>query len=151
MPAPLRPKETLLWTWLPMLATFAGMRLPLHLGGVRHIYPAGYLLHHLYTGALLVIPAAFLLAFAPRNRLPAILARLTLGAGSAMVLDEVAYLVATEASDADYVSAVSLWGAVLLMSLATALLFGLYCLHRDDGLGDATDFGQAENGERSFG
>jgi hypothetical protein len=133
-----------------MLATFAGTRLLLHLAGVRHFYPGGYLLHHLYTGALLVIASGFVLAFAPRNRLRAIMARVALGIGSAMVLDEVAYLVVTQASDADYVSAVSLWGAVLLMSLATALLFALYWLHRDNGSSDAKESASEENVEQLF-
>ena len=136
MPDPLTPKQTLLLIWLPMLATFAGQRLHLHLGGVQHVYPAGYLVHHLYTGTLVAIPAAFVLAFRPRNRLVALLARVALGIGSAMVLDEVVYLVATKASDDDYVSAISLWGAVILMSLATMLLLALYWLHPDKGATD---------------
>jgi hypothetical protein len=150
MRAPLTPKQTLLCIWLPMLATFAGTRLHLHLGGVYHIYPGGYLLHHLYTGALLVIAAAFLLAFAPGKRLSAIMARAAVGIGSAMVLDEVAYLVMTQASDEDYVSAVSLWGGVLLMSLATALLFALYRLHRDNGLADTEESALEENAKQFF-
>ena len=63
VPGPLTPKQTLLLIWLPMLATFAGQRLHLHLGGVQHVYPAGYLVHHLYPGTLIAIPAAFVLAF----------------------------------------------------------------------------------------
>ena len=144
MPEPVTPKQTLLLIWLPMLATFAGQRLHLHLGGVQHVYPAGYLLHHLYTGALLVIPAAYLLAFDPRNRWVAIFARVALGIGSAMVLDEVVYLVATQASDEDYVSIFSLGGAVLLLFLATVLLFALYWLQRDKGSTAAQGSAQVE-------
>src|SRR5262249_41757779 len=131
VPGSLTPKQTLLLIWLPMLATFAGQRLHLHVGGVQHVYPAGYLVHHLYTGTLIAIPAPFVLAFSTSNRLVGIVARVALGTGSAMVLDEVVYLVATKASDDDYVSAISLWGAVILMSLATMLLLALYWLHRD--------------------
>ena len=126
VPGPLTPKQTLLLIWLPMLATFAGQRLHLHLGGVRHVYPAGYLVHHLYTGTLIAIPAAFVLAFSTPNRLVALLARVALGIGSAMVLDEVTYLVATQATDEDYVSGVSLWGVVILISFATTLLLVFY-------------------------
>ena len=129
MPRTLTPKQTLLWILVPMLATFVGQRLHLHLGGVQHVYPAGYLVHHLYTGALIVIPAAFILAFGARHRLVAILTRVALGIGSAMVLDEMVYLVATNASDTDYVSALSLWGGVILMALGTILLLVLYWLH----------------------
>jgi hypothetical protein len=135
----LTAKQTLLSVSLPMLATFAATRLQLHLGGVRHIYLFGCLLHHLYTGALLVIGAAFVLAFASDNRLVAILTRMVLGVGSALVLDEVVYLIVTQASDTDYVSSVSLWGAVLLTGLGTALLFALYWLHRDQGSVEAKE------------
>jgi hypothetical protein len=124
-------RHTFLLILLPMLATFAGQRLYLHLVQVRHIYPAGYLVHHLFTGALIVIPAAFVLAFGTRNRALGTLAPVALGVGTAMVLDEVTYLVATRATDEDYVSPVSLGGAIVLITLATALLLVLYRRHRD--------------------
>jgi hypothetical protein len=122
----LTPKQTLLLILLPMLGTFVGQRLFLHLVRVQHVYLAGYLVHHLFMGALIEIPAAFVLAFGTRNRLLAVLAPAALGVGSAMVLDEIAYLVITQATDEDYVSAVSLWGGVLFISLAVILLLGLY-------------------------
>src|SRR5690349_9490139 len=109
-------RQTLLLILLPMLLTFAGQRLYLHLIGVRHIYPGGLLVHHLFTGTLIVIPAAFVLAFGPRGRKSAILARVALGCGSAMVLDEIVYLVATKASDADYISPLSLQGAAVFIA-----------------------------------
>jgi hypothetical protein len=116
-----------------MLATFLCQRLYLHLVRVQHVYPAGYLVHHLFTGTLVLIPAAFALAFGTRDRVLALLAPVALGVGSAMVLDEVTYLVATQATDEDYVSPVSLWGAVILISLATTLLLGLYAMHSEKG------------------
>lgn len=127
----LTPKQTLRLILVSMLATAVIQRLYLHLVRVQHIYPAGYLVHHLYTGALIVIAAGFILAFGARNRLLAHLAPAALGIGSAMVLDEVAYLILTKASDEDYVSSVSLWGAIVLNSLATLLLLVLYRRHRD--------------------
>jgi hypothetical protein len=48
-----------------------------------------------------------------------------------MILDEVTYLVATKASDHDYVSRVSLGGAIALVSLAAILLVWIYWLRRD--------------------
>ena len=115
---------------VPMLLTFAGQRLYLHLIGVHHIYPAGYLVHHLFTGTLVVMPAAFVLAFGPRGRKSAIFARLALGVGSAMILDEIVYLVATRASDSDYVSPLSLQGAAIFIVLAALLLWFLYRCRR---------------------
>ena len=127
----LPPKQTLLLILLPLLGTFAGQRLYLHLVGVRHIYPGGYLFHHLFVGVMLVIPAAFLLAFGTGHRLLAISARVVLGIGSAMVLDEVVYLVVTKATDADYVSRVSLCGAAAFIAFAVILLWTLYRSHRE--------------------
>jgi hypothetical protein len=118
---------------VPMLTVFAAQRLYLHLIPIRHVVVAGYLVHHLYTGALILIPAAFVLAFGVRHRPLAWLAPVALGVGSAMVLDEVSYLVTTQATDADYRSPLSLGGAIVLMGLATGLLLALYRVHRGKG------------------
>jgi hypothetical protein len=98
---------------------------------VRHIYPGGLLVHHLFFGVLIVLPAAFLLDFGARGRLAALLAPAFLGIGSAMILDEVTYLVATKATDRDYVSRVSFFGAIVFISLAVSLLLALYRARRD--------------------
>jgi hypothetical protein len=127
---PLPPKQTLLLILLPMLATFSCLRLYLHLVHVRHIYPGGYLVHHLFFGVLIEVPAAFILAFGARNRLLKFLAPAALGVGAALMLDEVTYLVATKATDQDYISNVSLAGAGFLILLAVVLLLALYRLHR---------------------
>jgi hypothetical protein len=120
-------KQTLLLILLPMLGTVLCLRLYLHLVRVQHVYPGGYLVHHLVVGVLIELPAAFVLAFGARGRL----ALVALGIGSGMILDEVTYLVATGASDSDYVSGVSLGGSVALVSLATILLVGIYWARRD--------------------
>ena len=125
-------RQTLLLVLIPLLLTFAGQRLYLHLIGVHHVYPAGYLVHHLFTGTLVVMPAAFVLAFGPRGRKSAVLARVALGVGSAMILDEIVYLVATQASDSDYVSPLSLQGAAIFILLAVALLWFLYRCRRSE-------------------
>ena len=114
-----------------MLGTVLCLRLYLHLVRVQHFYPGGYLVHHLFVGVLIEIPAAFILAFGARNRVLAFLAPVALGIGSGMILDEMAYLVATKASDRDYVSWVSLGGAIGFVSLAAILLVGIYWLRRD--------------------
>jgi hypothetical protein len=114
-----------------MLVTFVCQRLYLHLIRVQHIYPAGHLLHHLFTGTLIVIPSAFILAFGTRNHFLTLLAPAALGIGSAMILDELVYLVATKATDQDYISPLSLWGATIFVSLAVLFLLFLYRCHRD--------------------
>ena len=128
---PLPPKQTLLLILLPMLATFACLRLYLHLVHVRHIYPGGYLVHHLFIGVLIEVPAAFILAFGAHNRMLALVAPAALGIGAALMLDEVTYLVVTKATDQDYVSPVSLEGAIVLIVLAVVILLVLYRFRRD--------------------
>lgn len=128
---PLPPKQTLLLILLPMLATFTCLRLYLHLVHVQHVYPGGYLVHHLFFGVLIEVPAAFILAFGARTRLLALLSPAALGIGAALMLDEVTYLVATRATDQDYVSNLSLGGAIVLISLAVLFLLLLYRSHRD--------------------
>jgi hypothetical protein len=125
---PLPAKQTLLLILLPMLATVISLRLYLHLVHVRHIYPGGYLVHHLFVGLLIQIPAAFLLAFGTRYR---VLARVALGVGTGLILDEFVYLVATKGTDADYVSRLSLGGSIILVSAAVIFLLVLYALDRD--------------------
>jgi hypothetical protein len=125
---PLPAGQTLLLIVLPMLATVIGLRLYLHFVHVQHVYPGGYLVHHLFLGVFILIPAAFLLAFGTRHR---VLARVALGVGSGLILDEMVYLVATKTSDADYVSRVSVVGSVVLIAAAVVFLVVLYFLHRD--------------------
>jgi hypothetical protein len=124
-------RQTLLLILLPMLGTVLCLRLYLHLVRVQHVYPGGYLVHHLFVGVLIELPAAFILAFGARRRVIAFLALAAFGVGTGMVLDEVTYLVATQASDRDYVSPVSLVGSIALVSLATILLVGIYWVRRD--------------------
>ena len=129
----LSSRQTLRLILLPMLVTFATQRLYLHLVAVQHVRTNGLIIHHLFFGVMLVIPAAFVLAFGPHHRTSAILSRIALGIGSAMVLDEMVYLVATQASDSDYVSSLSLKGAMIFISLATLLLLSLYaCCKRGE-------------------
>jgi hypothetical protein len=120
-------RQTLFLILAPMLATVVALRLYLHLVHVRHVYPGGYLVHHLFFGVLILIPATFLLAFGSRL---ARLARVAVGVGAGMVLDEIVYLVATRASDADYVSRTSLVGSVVLVGGTVILLLVLYAVHR---------------------
>src|SRR5437667_7307053 len=100
----LTPRQTLLLILLPMLGTFVCQRLYLHLVRVRHVHAWGFLVHHLFFGIVIELPAAFILAFGPRSRWLALAAPVALGIGSGMILDEIVYLVATKATDEDYVS-----------------------------------------------
>ena len=129
------PRQTLLLVLIPMLATFIGQRFYLHVIPIKHLVVGGYLIHHLFLGLLIAIPSAFVLAFGFRNRLLAIATPLLFGVGTAMVLDEAVYLVAMEAAFIDpeetgpfYRTSVSLWGAIILLSVGAGLLLLLYRL-----------------------
>jgi hypothetical protein len=127
MPDVTTPVATLLLTLLPLLTTVIGLRLYLHLVDPdADLDIAGYNVHHLYTGVLLEIPAAFVLAFGTRFPLLRAVALLALGSGAGLALDQVIYLIATDGSNASYLKPISLWGAVVLVALAVALLLLLY-------------------------
>ena len=114
---------------LPMLVTFIGQRLYLHLiNPDADLFILGYNVHHLYSGAILAIPAAFVLAFVSEAGFVRWTALATLGIGSTMVLDQVIYLITTDGSNASYLKPISLWGAIVLEGLAIALLLILYAL-----------------------
>jgi hypothetical protein len=107
----------------PMLATFAIQRTVLHHSSPEtHVYVAGYLVHHLFWGILFLIPTAFLLALGIKTVWRRNLALGVLGFSSAMVLDEVIYLVCTDGSGVAYRSSVSLTGAFVLLALASLFL-----------------------------
>ena len=130
MSRPPSPSATFLLIAVPMLLTVAGFRLYLHVVRVQHVYQGGYLVHHLFWGVLLVLPAAFSLAFAPQRKRTLVVDLVLLGAGSGLILDEIVYLVATKASDDDYVSRPSLLGSLIFVALALAVLGILYRLSR---------------------
>ena len=128
MPNPDPPIRTLLLILLPLLATFIGQRLYLHLVNPdSDLFIRGHNIHHLFIGALLAIPAAFIIAFVPHSSLLRWVALAALGAGSAMVLDQIVFLVTTDGSNASYLKPISLWGAIVLEGLAIILL-AVLCL-----------------------
>ena len=121
------PRKTLILILVPMILTFCIQRLILHHSSPdSHVFIAGYLVHHLFTGALIQIPAAFFLAFGIRSDRLRTMAKMLLGVGSAMVLDEVIYLICTDGSGQAYRGSVSLWGAVALITLAVGVLLGAF-------------------------
>lgn len=121
--------NTLLCILVPMWLTFIGLRLYLHgVDSDADLFVAGYNIHHLFTGALIEIPCAFVLAMGVRIRSVRILAEVGLGIGCAMILDELIYLITTDGTNASYLLPISLWGAAVMHVLATGLLLLVYRL-----------------------
>jgi hypothetical protein len=124
------PLLTLLVILLPLLATFIGQRLYLHLVNPNSdLFIAGHNVHHLFVGALLAIPAAFVIAFVAEASIIRWIALFALGVGSAMVLDQVVFLITTDGSNASYLKPISLWGAIVLEAVAVVGLIVLYLVH----------------------
>ena len=128
---PLSHAQTLALIALPLLATVVVVRIYLHSVEIQHVYIWGHIFYHLFTGVLIVIPAAFVLAFGPSHRLIAQLARVALGVGSGLVLDEVVFLVATNRSAEEYVMPLSLGGSIVFVSSGVILLLVIYWLMRE--------------------
>ncbi len=80
-----------------------------------------YNVHHLYSGAFLLVIAAILLILGIKTKTLIAFA----GFGSALVLDELVYLIATDGSDRAYLGPESFYGAIALTSLIIIFVFVL--------------------------
>ena len=109
-----------------LLTTFAGFRVVLHLRPNVDFVVAGYDVHHLYTGVLLMaifgIPAV--IAGQPLSMRTVV----GFGVGTAMALDQWIYLITTDGTNASYITPWSLWtgGVMVLMGVAYALIVGWF-------------------------
>lgn len=103
-----------------MALTFVGIRAMMAVTPDADLNVAGYNIHHLYTGLLLVTAGGIPLALFPGRSLPLDLACLTFGCGLSLALDEWVYLIVTDGSNAAYLLPVSFWGGALLVGLACA-------------------------------
>lgn len=112
-------RQTALLIMIALLGTFIPQRLYLHLVNPNaDFFVLGYNVHHLFTGALIEIPAAIILALRVGGVWTRRIAAVAFGSGAAMVLDEVVFLIATDGSNQAYLTPVSLWGAVALVGIA---------------------------------
>lgn len=107
-----------------LLVTFVGFRVVLHLSPDVDLFIAGYEVHHLYTGALLM--AIFGIPAVIADRPLTLLNVVGFGVGAAMVLDQWIYLITTDGTNASYVTSWSLWtGAMMvLLGVGYAVILG---------------------------
>lgn len=105
---------------LSLLLTFMLLRLYLHQFPATNLDLAGYNIHHLFTGLVLLTLAGIPLMVLEGQHPALDLASITFGAGLSMALDEWVYLIVTDGSDQAYLLPVSLWGG-LAMVLQAAL------------------------------
>lgn len=116
-------RETAFLILIALLGTFIPQRLYLHLVNPNaDAFLFGYNIHHLFTGAVIEIPAAIVLALRVGGLWTRRIAAVAFGSGTAMVIDEVVYLITTDGSNEAYLTPVSLWGAVVLVGTAAVAL-----------------------------
>lgn len=83
---------------------------------------AGYNIHHLFTGLLIltVCGVPLVLGLGPGKLGDALAAGF--GIGLSLALDEWVYLIATDGSNASYLAPVSFWGAVVVVGAAVLFI-----------------------------
>lgn len=109
-----------------ILTTFLVLRIYLYLSPGTNLDVAGYNIHHLFTGLLMIAIGGLPLAlFAGDSRMLDI-AALLFGGGLSMAMDEWVYLIATDGSDGSYLLPVSYWGAAIMIALLIFYILGLW-------------------------
>jgi hypothetical protein len=113
-----------------LIATFIVTRSALSMSPNSDFDVAGYNIHHLFTGLLLITAGGIPLALFPGRSLLLDIASVAFGAGMALALDEWIYLIATDGSNASYLLPVSLRGGVLMVGLAALYVLVLHFASR---------------------
>ena len=117
-----------------MAVTFVLLRVALHTSPDSDFNVAGYNVHHLFTGLLLVAAGGIPLAIFRGSTLRLDASLMLFGAGLGMALDEWVYLIATDGTNASYLLPVSVWGGVTVVGLACLYTVVLVALrHRRRG------------------
>ncbi len=107
---------------ISLIATFIFLRVSLYISPNSNFDVAGYNIHHLYTGIVILTMAIIpLLLFENLGRFIDILI-ITFGIGLSLVLDEWVYLIATDGSDSAYLTPKSFWGGVIVISLTVTYI-----------------------------
>lgn len=127
---PPRTRRNALLLLASMLLPVVVLRLALHASPDQDFDVAGYNVHHLFTGLLLVTLGGVPLALFHGGGLRHDVAVACFGVGLGLALDEWVYLIATDGSNASYLLPVSVWGAVAVLALAVAYAVALVLLAR---------------------
>jgi hypothetical protein len=108
-----------------MAGTFVLLRIWLSFSPNTDFNVAGYNIHHLFTGLVLVSLGAVPLAVLEGRNPVRSWARVVMGIGLGMALDEWVYLIATDGTNASYLLPVSFWGGVVVLGLVCAYAVGV--------------------------
>lgn len=116
-----------------LLLTFTAVRLAMWRSPDADFDIAGYNIHHLFTGLLLATAAGVPLVLRSGRSRGLDLACLAYGAGLALSLDEVVYLIATDGSNASYLLPVSFLGGLVVVGLGVFWVLVVGWGGRDSG------------------
>ena len=92
---------------------------------------AGFNIHHLFTGLILITISGIPLVLFPKQSLVFDLLSGMFGIGLSLALDEWVYLIVTDGTNASYLLPVSLKGGITMVALAAAYVAILYILSKD--------------------
>lgn len=104
------PKQKIILFVTVLVATLFVVRVFLFTFPFSNLDLGPYNIHHLFFGAFLLVIAVIFLNLGISNKSVIVLT----GVASALVLDEIIYLIATDGSDLAYPTPTSFWGAVIL-------------------------------------
>ena len=107
---------------ITLLFTFIITRIYLLLFPHANINLGSYNIHHLYVGAVLLILAVILMIGGINKSIVVVLA----GISSALILDQLVFLTATDGGDLTYLGKTSFWGGVAAVLIVAVLTQGVY-------------------------
>ena len=113
-----------------IILTFIFLRVSLYISPNSNFDVGQYNIHHLYTGILVLTIAIIPLLLSEGKTKLADVLIIMFGIGLSMVLDEWVYLIATDGSDASYLTSVSFWGGVIVTGLTVLYIFGIWLFTR---------------------
>ena len=116
-----------------LVVPFVVLRVALFIDPNADFNVAGYNIHHLYTGLLLITLGGLPLALFRGASRWLDLAAVVFGVGLSLALDEWVYLIVTDGSNASYLLPVSFWGGLVMIALACGYVAVLVIVQRRRG------------------
>ena len=108
------------------LATFVIIRIVLYFYPNADFNVAGYNIHHLYTGLVLVVLGGIPVVLFTGQSTILNLSTAVFGIGLSLAVDEWVYLIATDGSNVSYFLPVSIWGGIVFTGLVCLYIIALY-------------------------
>lgn len=105
---------------ISLLLTLLLLRISLYFFPFVNLNVGNYNIHHLYLGSFLIIIVIVLLLFEIVNNIVVILS----GLSSALILDELIYLIVSDGSDVSYLSSIS-WSGAFVATFVILIVIAL--------------------------